>query len=77
MTVGCLAYGHRAKDCQVRDHMSGQRTSVSTGSILSDLSIIVIENDIDYLPVVEEGEPPGIVRSSDLFQALESVVVDT
>ena len=68
---GCLVDGHVSWKCQVYKHMTLQRQTVSPGLHFGDASVMMIDRDIDHLPVVDEGQLVGLISSEQLFQAID------
>ena len=71
MALGCLVDGHVSWKCQVYKHMTLQRQTVTPGLHFGDASVMMIDRDIDHLPVLEEGELVGLISSDQLFQAID------
>ena len=71
MALGCLVDGHVSWKCQVYKHMTLQRQTVSPGLHFGDASVMMIDRDIDHLPVLEEGQLVGLISSAQLFQAID------
>ena len=71
MALGCLVDGHVSWKCQVYKHMTLQRQTVSPRLHFGDASVMMIDRDIDHLPVLEEGQLVGLISSAQLFQAID------
>ena len=71
MALGCLVDGHVSWKCQVYKHMTLQRQTVSPGLHFGDASVMMIDRDMDHLPVLEEGQLVGLISSDQLYQAID------
>jgi signal-transduction protein with cAMP-binding, CBS, and nucleotidyltransferase domain len=71
MALGCLVDGHVSWKCQVYKHMTLQRQTVSPSLHFGDASIMMIDRDMDHLPVMEDGQLVGLISSGQLFQAID------
>ena len=71
MPLGCLIEGHMASECQVAEHMTAQTQTVAPDLHLGDASIMIIDQDFDNLPVVQNDILVGILSSDDIFQAID------
>jgi signal-transduction protein with cAMP-binding, CBS, and nucleotidyltransferase domain len=58
-----------SSDTAVSEIMSTDLPGVELGSSLEVCMILMSENNIRYLPVVENGEMIGIISSNDLIKA--------
>lgn len=70
LVFGCLLDGHISWKCQVGKHMVHQMISVSPDVMITEAVIILVENALDYLPVVEDGEVVGILSSRSFSRAI-------
>ena len=70
MALGCLVDGHVSWKCQVYKHMTLQRQTVSAGSHSGDASVMMIDRDMDHLPVLEGGQLVGLISSDQLYQSI-------
>ena len=71
MALGCLIEGHMASECQVAEHMTAQTQTVAPDLHFGDASIMIIDQDFDNLPVVQNDILVGILSSDDIFQAID------
>ena len=71
MALGCLVDSHVSWKCQVYKHMTLQRQTVSPQSHFGDASVMMIDRDMDHLPVLEEGQLVGLISSEQLYQAID------
>ena len=71
MALGCLVDGHVSWKCQVYQHMTLQRQTVSPGLHFGDASVMMIDRDMDHLPVLEDGQLVGLISSDQLYQAID------
>ena len=71
MALGCLVDGHVSWKCQVFKHMTLQRQTVSPRLHSGDASVMMIDRDMNHLPVLEEGRLVGLISSEQLYQAIE------
>lgn len=71
LALGCLIEGHIASECQVAEHMTVQTQIVSPDLHFGDASILIIGQDFDNLPVVQDDKLVGILYSDDIFQAID------
>ena len=71
MALGCLIEGHMASECQVAEHMTAQTQTVAPDLHFGDASIMIIGQDFDNLPVVQNDILVGILSSDDIFQAID------
>ena len=72
MVVGCMADGHIPWQCRVETHMSAQRQIIASDTHVGDASLIFIDGELEYLPVVDEGMLAGVLASETIFGAIES-----
>ena len=71
LALGCLIDGHIASDCQVVEHMTLQTQTISPDLHFGDASIMIIDQDFDNLPVIQNDTLVGILSSDDIFQAID------
>ncbi len=71
MALGCLGDSHVSWKCQVYKHMTLQRQTVSPQLHFGDASIMMIDRDMDHLPVMEDGQLVGLISSDQLYQAID------
>ena len=71
MALGCLVDGHVSWKCQVYKHMTLQRQTVSPRLHSGDASVMMIDRDMDHLPVLEEGQRVGLISSEQLYKAID------
>ncbi len=71
MALGCLINGHIASECRVAEHMTAQTQTVSPDLHFGDASILIIDQDFDNLPVIQNDTLVGILSSDDIFQAID------
>ena len=71
LALGCLIEGHMASECQVAEHMTAQTQTVAPDLHFGDASIMIIDQDFDNLPVVQNDILVGILSSDDIFQAID------
>lgn len=72
MVVGCMADGHVPWQCSVERHMSAQSQIIASDTHIGDASLIIIDGEFEYLPVVDEGGLVGILASESLFGAIDN-----
>lgn len=72
IVVGCMADGHTSWRCSVETHMSAQCQSIASDTYVGDASLIVIDGELEYLPVVDLGDLAGILSSESIFGAIDS-----
>lgn len=72
MVVGCMADGHIPWQCTVERHMAPQGQVIASDTHIGDASIIIIDGEFEYLPVVDEGRLIGILESESIFGAIDS-----
>ena len=72
MVVGCMADGHIPWQCTVERHMAAQAQSIASDTHIGDASLIIIDGEFEYLPVVDEGRLVGILESESIFGAIDS-----
>ena len=72
MVVGCMADGHIPWQCSVERHMAPQGQVIASDTHIGDASIIIIDGEFEYLPVVDEGRLIGILESESIFGAIDS-----
>ena len=77
MVVGCMADGHIPWQCNVERHMSAQCQIISPDTHIGDASLIIIDGEFEYLPVVDEGKLTGILESESIFGAIDSEMAYT
>ena len=72
MVVGCMADGHIPWLCTVDRHMSPQGQVIASDTHIGDASLMVIDGEFEYLPVVDGGKLAGILASERIFGAIDS-----
>jgi len=72
MVVGCMADGHIPWQCTVERHMATQSLAIASDTHIGDASLIIIDGEFEYLPVVNEGRLAGILESESIFGAIDS-----
>ena len=72
MVVGCMADGHIPWQCTVERHMAPQGQVIAPDTHIGDASLIIIDGEFEYLPVVDEGKLIGILQSESIFGAIDS-----
>ena len=72
MVVGCMADGHIPWQCRVETHMSAQCQIIASDTHIGDASIMIIDGEFEYLPVVDQGSLAGILSSESIFGAIDS-----
>ena len=72
MVIGCLAEGHISWKCRVANHVHIQDETVSPYMNVERTATLMIDNDVDYLPVVDHGQVIGLVHIHDLIGILDS-----
>ena len=77
MVVGCMADGHIPWQCSVERHMSAQCQIISPDTHIGDASLIIIDGEFEYLPVVDKGRLTGILESESIFGAIDSEMAYT
>ena len=77
MVVGCMADGHIPWQCSVERHMSAQCQIIASDTHIGDASLIVIDGEFEYLPVVDDGRLAGILASGSIFGAIDSEMAYT
>ena len=77
MVVGCMADGHIPWLCTVDRHMAPQGQVITSDTHIGDASLIVIDGEFEYLPVVNEGKLAGILASESIFGAIDSEMAYT
>ena len=72
MVLGCMADGHIPWQCSVGRHMSRQRQTITPDTHIGDASIMIIDGELDYVPVVADGTLAGILTSESIFGVIDS-----
>lgn len=72
MVVGCMADGHIPWQCTVERHMAAQSFAIASDTHIGDASLIIIDGEFEYLPVVDDGGLIGILESESIFGAIDS-----
>ncbi len=72
MVVGCMADGHIPWQCTVERHMAAQVQAIPSDTHIGDASLIIIDGEFEYLPVVDDGKLAGILVSESIFGAIDS-----
>lgn len=72
MVIGCMANGHIPWQCTVERHMAPQDQVIASDTQIGDASLMVIDGELEYLPVVDEGKLAGILESVSVFGAIDS-----
>jgi acetoin utilization protein AcuB len=62
------------KSVTVADLMSTDLVTISADATLAEATTSILEQGINCLPVVENGQAVGILTSTDLFLSLEQVL---
>ena len=72
MVLGCLIDGHLSRDCEVNRHMTVLNETASPLTDVGDALLIMMDNGVNYLPVVNEGGVIiGLLHAEDLSLAIE------
>tara|TARA_Y100000031_G_scaffold25178_1_gene27021 strand:+ start:1493 stop:1891 length:399 start_codon:yes stop_codon:yes gene_type:complete len=71
MALGCLVDGHTSWKCSVYRHMTLQHLTTSPDVHFADASIMMIDRDLEHLPVVDDGELVGLLSSEELLGAVD------
>jgi CBS domain-containing protein len=71
ITRGCVVEGHTAWQCSVYRHMTIQDAVISPDTHIGNAAIMMIDGDLSFLPVAEDGRLLGLVSSNDIFQAVD------
>ena len=72
MVLGCLIDGHSSRKCQVSRHMTALSEAATPMTDIGEALLVMIDNEIDYLPVIGEGgRVVGLLYSEDLSRAIE------
>tara|TARA_B100001971_G_scaffold17197_1_gene13402 strand:- start:4267 stop:4683 length:417 start_codon:yes stop_codon:yes gene_type:complete len=71
MALGCLVDGHTSWKCSDYRHMALQHLTVSPTLHYADASIMMIDRDLEHLPVVEGGELVGLLSSEEVLAAVD------
>ena len=71
LVLGCLIHGHVSWHCQVNRHMRVQAEVVRPETVLTDAVVMMIEAEIDNLPVVgPDGNAVGLVTSAEFSRVI-------
>ena len=70
LVLGCLIDGHFSWECQVFRHVNIQSSVAHPDMIITDAVVMMIENEIDTLPVVENSEVVGLVSPAAFSRAI-------
>ncbi len=71
MVLGCMADGHIPWRCSVGRHMIAQRQTVAPDAHIDNVSLTIIDGELDYLPVVAKGRLEGLLTSERIFGVID------
>ena len=71
MVLGCMADGHLSWECSVQRHLIPQRQTITPDTHVGDASLMIIDGEIDFLPVVGDTGLVGILSSEAIFGAID------
>ena len=72
MVLGCLIDGHTSWQCKVYRHMTIFNKSATPQSDLGDALLIMMDYEVDYLPVVSDsGSVVGMLYAEDISRTIE------
>ena len=78
LVLGCLIHGHDSWNCQVYRHMKVQDDVARPETVITDAVVIMIESELDNLPVVgEDGIVIGLVTSAEFSRAITMEMSET
>lgn len=66
IALGCPVEGHISWECQVYQHMTIQSVTAHPRMDASSATIIMMDNETDCLPVLENGKLVGLVCTEDI-----------
>ncbi len=72
MVLGCMAAGHVPWECSVKRHMARQRQTIAPDTHVGDASLIVIDGEFEFLPVLDNGRLAGMLASESVFGVIDS-----
>ena len=71
LVLGCVASGHVPQLCTVERHMAAQRQTARPDTRLADVSIAIIDGELDCIPVLDNGELSGLLTYGDVLEAID------
>lgn len=71
LVLGCVASGHVPQRCPVERHMAAQRQTARPDTRLADVSITIIDGELDCIPVLDNGELSGLLTYGDVLDAID------
>ncbi len=70
LVFGCLLDGHISWKCHVSRHMESQTLTAGPNMVITEAVIMLVENELDNLPVVDDGKVIGLVSSRSFSRAI-------
>ena len=71
MVLGCLIDGHVSWECQVFRHMSIITEYADPETGIGEALILMLDDQISFLPVVEEDRLVGLITSDSASRAMD------
>ena len=71
LVLGCVASGHVPQLCTVERHMAAQHQTARPDTRLADVSITIIDGELDCIPVLDNGELSGLLTYGDVLEAID------
>jgi CBS domain-containing protein len=71
MVLGCLVDGHISWNCKVYRHMTILTEGAYPNMSIGDAAITMLDKEVNFLPVVEDGNVLGLVFVEDSYRAIE------
>ncbi len=69
--LDCVADNHLPWQCRVERHMTQQNRVVSPDTHMGDASLIMIDSEFDFIPVMSGGQLTGLLTANSIFEAID------
>ena len=71
LVLGCLVDGHVSTYCKVTNHMNSVTESAHPDMDMGNAAIMMLDDEISFLPVIEGNRVVGLVFAEDVSRAIE------
>lgn len=71
LVLGCLVEGHVSTRCKVTQHMNSVTESAHPYMDMGNAAIMMLDDEISFLPVIEGNQVVGLVFAEDVSRAIE------
>ena len=71
LVLGCLVEGHVSTYCKVTQHMNSVTESAHPYMDMGNAAIMMLDDEISFLPVIEGNQVVGLVFAEDVSRAIE------